>query len=205
MVRKVFYSFHYKRDAWRAAQVRNSNVIADDDEYGVIDSVEWETIERQGDAAIERWINDQLKFTSVTVVLIGAQTAERDWVDYEIRKSWERGNALVGVRIHAVKDQDSETDAPGANPFAAVKLADGTPLSSIVKIYDWVAGDGRENLGDWVEEAYEARQTHDGEEELMKAETAAPYILRSVPDPARTVVPAAAPAVIRKPAEPWAL
>lgn len=204
MARKVFYSFHYKRDAWRAAQVRNSNVIADEDEFGVIDSAEWETIERQGDAAIERWINGQLKYTSVTVVLIGAQTAERDWVDYEIRKSWERGNAIVGVRIHAMKNQDRETDTPGADPFAAVKLADGTPLSSIAKVYDWVADDGRENLGDWVEEAYEARDGYDGETKLMKAETAAPYIIGSVLDPAPTVA-ATAPAVIRKPAEPWAL
>lgn len=204
MARKVFYSFHYKRDAWRAAQVRNCNVIADEDEFGVIDSVEWETIERQGDAAIERWINGQLEYTSVTVVLIGAQTAERDWVDYEIRKSWERGNALVGVRIHAMKNQDREVDARGANPFAAVKLADGTPLSSIVKVYDWVSDDGRENLGDWVDEAYEARQAYDGEEKVMKPETATPYI-RSVTDPVPTVAPAAAPAVIRKPAQPWAL
>lgn len=203
MARKVFYSFHYKRDAWRAAQVRNSNVIADEDEYGVIDSVDWETIERQGEAAIKRWINDQLKDTSVTVVLIGAETAERDWVDYEIRKSWERGNALVGVRIHAMKNQDRETDAPGANPFAAMKLADGTPLSSIVKLYDWVSDDGRGNLGDWVEEAYQAREAYDGGADLVKAEVAAPFI-RSAPVPEPEVLPATAPAVIRKPAEPWA-
>lgn len=204
MARKVFYSFHYKRDAWRAAQIRNSNVIADENEYGVIDSVDWETIERQGDAAIERWINDQLKYTSVTVVLIGAETAERDWVDYEIRKSWDRGNALVGVRIHAMKNQDRETDATGANPFAAVKLTDGTPLSSIVKVYDWVSNDGRENLGDWVEEAYEVREAYDGETNLMKADVAAPFI-RSTPVPGPAVLPATAPAVIRKPAQPWAL
>ena len=36
MARKVFYSFHFKRDAWRAAQVRNSNAIANEDEFGVI-------------------------------------------------------------------------------------------------------------------------------------------------------------------------
>jgi hypothetical protein len=203
MTRKVFYSFHYKRDAWRAAQVRNSNMIADEDEYGVIDSVAWETIERQGDAAIERWIKDQLKYTSVTVVLIGAQTAERDWVDYEIRQSWERGNALVGVRIHAMKNQDRETDLPGANPFATVKLADGTPLSSICKIYDWVADGGREDIGTWVEEAYKAREAYDGETTLMKSETVTPYI-RSTPAPTPTAMPAAAPSVIRNPSRPWA-
>ena len=46
MARKVFYSFNYKRDSQRAAQVRNSHALADEDEYGVIDSVEWEKVER---------------------------------------------------------------------------------------------------------------------------------------------------------------
>jgi hypothetical protein len=156
MTRKVFYSFHFKRDAWRAAQVRNSNVIADEDEFGVIDSVEWQEIERQGDEAIERWINDQLMNTSVTVVLIGPETAERDWVDYEIRQSWKRGNALLGVRIHGLKNHDTETDIPGASPFVNVLLADGTPLSAVVKVYDWVKDNGRANLGAWVEDTFQA-------------------------------------------------
>ncbi len=150
MARKVFYSFHFKRDAWRAAQVRNSSVIADEDEYGVIDAVEWEQIERQGDEAVKRWINDQLQHTSVTVVLIGAETAGRDWVEFEIRQSWRRGNALLGLRIHGIKNQDSEVDVPGANPLANVRLADGKPLSALVKVYDWVGDDGRANLGTWV-------------------------------------------------------
>ena len=41
MARKTFFSFHYERDAWRASQVRNCNVIADEDEYGVIDAAEF--------------------------------------------------------------------------------------------------------------------------------------------------------------------
>lgn len=159
MARKVFYSFHYERDAWRAAQVRNSNAIANEDEYGVIDSVAWETIERQGDDAIKRWIQGQLTNTSVTVVLIGAQTSQRKWVDYEIRESWNRGNGLLGVRIHSVKDQRQMTDSYGDNPFTGINLKNGTALSSKVKIYDWVSDNGRYNLSAWVESAYLARKS----------------------------------------------
>jgi MTH538 TIR-like domain (DUF1863) len=167
--RKVFFSFHFKRDAWRAGQVRNCDLLADEDEYGVIDSVEWQKIERQGDAAIERWIEEQLKYTSVTVVLIGAETAERDWVDHEIRRSWERGNALLAVRVHKMKNQEGKTDAPGPNPLDAVYLKDGAPLSALSKTYDWVDDDGRSNLGQWVEEAFQARHAYAGEEELQEA------------------------------------
>jgi hypothetical protein len=180
MSRKVFFSFHFKRDAWRAGQVRNSDLLADEDEYGVIDGVEWEKIERQGEPAIERWIEDQLKYTSVTVVLIGAETAERDWVDHEIRRSWERGNALVGVRIHNVKNQDGKTDSPGPNPLDSIYLKNGARLSSVSKTYDWVNDDGRSNLGTWVEEAYNARKAYRAEEELRKTEASIPSSPTSV-------------------------
>lgn len=202
MARKVFYSFHFQRDAWRAGQVRNSNTISDDDEYGVIDSVDWEKIERGGDAAIKRWINEQLKDTSVTVVLIGAETASREYVNYEIQRSVERGNALVGVRVHDMKNQHGETDRAGANPFDNFLLKDDTPLSQICKVYDWVKDNGRESISTWVEDARVAFDNQDGEVSLMKSENAAPYIRSPAPEPA--VVPAPAPVEIRKPAKPWA-
>lgn len=198
MSRKVFFSFHFKRDAWRAGQVRNSDMLADEDEYGVIDGVEWEKIERQGDAAIERWIEEQLKYTSVTVVLIGAETAERDWVDHEIRRSWDRGNALVGLRIHGIKNQDSKTDLPGPNPLDNVRLKDGTPLSSLSKTYDWVNNDGRNNLGKWVEEAFQSREVYRGETTLSATETQV-----SVSAVRRNPTAAVAPTIIRNPPGHW--
>ncbi|MFO0780505.1 MAG: TIR domain-containing protein [Candidatus Gracilibacteria bacterium] len=140
-----------------AGQVRNSNLLADEDEYGLSIPVEWEKIERQGEEAIKRWINSQLQYTSVTVVLIGAQTSERSWVDYEIRESWKRGNGLVGIRIHNIKNQSQMTDQQGLNPFDQIKFTDGRSLSSVCKTYDWVLGDGRNNLGKWIEEAAKSR------------------------------------------------
>jgi hypothetical protein len=157
MSRKIFFSFHYERDAWRAGQVRNSNVVADEDEYGFIDAVDWESIKKKGNAAIERWIEEQLKNTSVTVVLIGAETASREWVQHEILKSWSRGNGIVGLRIHNIKDQDQKTDIPGHNPLDDFKLPDGTVLSSVCKTYDWVIDDGRKKLGAWADEAANIR------------------------------------------------
>lgn len=158
MSRKTFFSFHYERDAWRAGQVRNSNVVSASDRYGFVDAADWEAIERQGDAAVERWIAKQLKDTSATVVLIGAKSSERDWVIHEIVESWNRGNGIVGVYIHSIKDQYSETDLKGENPLTKVTLKEnGTPLSSQCKTYDWVADDGRANLGKWIEDAVRAR------------------------------------------------
>jgi hypothetical protein len=157
MARKAFFSFHYERDVWRSGQVRNCNLLPSEDQYGFIDAADWESIRRQGEAAIERWINNQLQDTSVTVVLIGSETANRPWVRYEILKSWNRGNGLVGILMHNIKDEKRQIDARGANPFDRFKLPDGILLSSICRTYDWVADDGRNNLGKWIEEAWEIR------------------------------------------------
>ncbi len=153
-------SLHYERDAWLAGQVRNSNVIASEDEYGFIDGVEWESIKRQGEDAIKRWINHQLKNTSVTAVLIGEETADREWARYEIVESWNRGNGLVGIRIHNMLDHDRKTDAHGRNPFELFTLPNGTRLSAVCKIYDWLSHDGRANCGKWLEEAVEIRSKY---------------------------------------------
>lgn len=199
MARKVFYSFHYKRDSQRAAQIRNSHAIADGDEYGVIDGVEWEKVEREGEEAIKRWINEQLKYTSVTAVLIGAETAERDWVDYEIRRSWDRGNSLVGVRIHNVKNLEGKTDVPGPNPLDNIYLADNTPLSSVCKTYDWVADNGISNLGKWVEEAFQGRASYTGEKNLRDSDDGT-HMSQSFARSFRQTEPT----VIRNPSKPWA-
>ena len=84
MARKIFFSFHYERDAWRAGQVRNCNVVSTEDQYGFIDAADWEEVKKKGDAAIKKWIGDQMESTTVTAVLIGAETASREWVLHEI-------------------------------------------------------------------------------------------------------------------------
>ena len=160
MARRVFFSFHYERDGWRAGQVRNSNLLQRDDSFGFFDSVDWESIQRQGDEAIKRWIADQMKYTSVSVILIGTETAQRPWVRHEIIESWNRGNGIVGVWIHNIRDVNSSTDFAGANPLDQFKLPDGTVFSSVCKTYDWVVNDGRNNLGKWVEEAFEVRRKY---------------------------------------------
>ena len=166
MARKIFFSFHYERDVWRASQVRNSNVVSKEDQYGFTDAADWESIKKKGDAAIQNWINDQLKNTSVTVILIGAETADREWVQYEILQSWNRGNGILGIWIHNIKDQNQKTDTPGRNPLDDFKLPDGTVLSSVCKTYDWVINDGRKNLGKWADEAAEIRAKYGSDDKI---------------------------------------
>ncbi len=147
MARRAYFAFHYQRDIWRVNVVRNSNVVEGFESAGFLDSSLLEEARKNGDEAIKRLINDGLKGTSVTVVLIGAETSEREYVEYEIEKSWERGNGLIGVYIHNIEDRYGYKDSKGSNPF------DGKYTG--IKTYDWLLDDGYENIGDWVDAAVE--------------------------------------------------
>ena len=105
MARRVFFSFHYDRDIFRVSQVRNSGVVTSKyQESGFIDHASWESLKKQGDEAIKRWINGQLDGASVTVVLIGAETYGRQWVGYEIQRSIEQGKGMLGIYINRLID-----------------------------------------------------------------------------------------------------
>ena len=105
MARSVFYSFHYQNDISRVMTVRNRWVTYGNQTIsGIIDHATFEKVQRQGDTAIKRWIDDQLNGTSATVVLIGADTLNRPFVQYEICESLKRGNAVIGVYIHRIKN-----------------------------------------------------------------------------------------------------
>lgn len=152
MARKVFFSFHYERDNWRVNQVRNSWVTKPDrDSAGFWDSAEWEEVQKKGDVAVKRWIDKQMEGTSVTVVLIGAETANRKYVRYEIQKSYEKGKGIIGIRIHQNKDQNGNADKKGDTDFG--KIDGEHEFSELYPVYDWVDDNGYENMGEWIERA----------------------------------------------------
>lgn len=159
MARKVFFSFHYQRDVRRVVQVRNSWLLRPGDEaQPFYDKAEFEKV-KQRSGGIERWIEDQLAGTSVTVVLFGAKTFDRPWVRHEVKRSYELGKGLLAIDIHNVKDPQLGADTPGRNPLGhwSVKR-DGRdqPFTEIYRTYDWVRDNGYANMPAWIEAA--ARQ-----------------------------------------------
>lgn len=160
MPRKIFFSFDFDRDAWRVSQVRNSNLLRTKYEKNkLLDKADWEKIRSKGDDAIKKWIDIQLEGTSVTIVLLGAQTSVKPWVNYEIRKSWNNGIGVIGIYIHDITNEHGLKDVKGKNPFDNFRMTNSITrkLSNYVKTYDWVFDNGEENIGNWIEKAVEDR------------------------------------------------
>ena len=140
MTRRGFFSFKYK-DVSRAMIVRNSWVTQGKEAAGFIDAADFEEVKRKGDTAIKNWIDSQLKGTSVTVVLVGEKTCSSRWVKYEIEKSIEIGNGLLGIDVSKIKDfQGNTSDRCG-------KIPNG------YNFYLWNNDEGYKNMGDWIEKA----------------------------------------------------
>ena len=143
MARLVFFSFHYQRDVWRTNVVRKIGEFIGTAAAGFQDASLWEEAKRKGDTAIKKLIDEALKDTTVTVVLIGAKTASREYINYEIDQSIDRGNGILGIHIHNIEDSDGNTDTIGDVP---AKLVSGG-----YKVYTWPSDPDK--FAEWIEEA----------------------------------------------------
>ena len=129
----------------RAMVVRNSWITQGKEATGFIDAAVFGKVEKGGDAAIKRWIREQLEGTSVTVVLVGSHSCSSTYIEYEIQQSSKaRGNGLLGIDVSKIKDLNGRTtERCGEIP---------NPLGLILSLEQgrWLRLEG---LGDWIEEA----------------------------------------------------
>ena len=126
---RVYFSFDYGRDLHRVHRIRHLPNILSGAAAGFENDEVIEAARRKGDPAVHGLIYDALNNTAVTVVCIGHMTAYRKYLGYELERSLERGNGLVGIRIHHLIDEHGLTDEPGELP----------PLLKIAgyKVYDY--------------------------------------------------------------------
>lgn len=193
--RRVFFSFHYQEDIWRANQIRNSWRFGHEstrEGRGFFDGSLWEKSQRTNDESLKSLIRNGLENTSVTCVLAGTYTYIRRWVRYEIARSVVKGNGLLTVFIDMKKNEESKTCDRGPDPldYMGVYLASNAniylaewrngkwvrysdhsapvtlpsqwrkptssaviQLSTYARNYCYVANNGPENFGGWIQAA----------------------------------------------------
>lgn len=150
----VFYSFHFANDVMRVQQIRNIGSIEGNPPTT---PNEWEILKRTGKKAVENWIDKNMKYKRCIIVLIGSETASREWVEHEIIKAWNDGKALLGIHIHNIKCPRNGTSRKGRNPFDLIKFQDGRKLSSVVPCYDPSSTNAYQdisnNIANWIDHA----------------------------------------------------
>ena len=165
MARRCFFSFHYEPDVFRVSQIREIGAI--EGNRPATDN-DWEKVTSGKERAIKKWIAEQMRGRSCTIVLVGSNTANRKWINYEIAKSWDDGMGVVGIYIHGLENSEGLVATGGDDPFFYINYGNtGKKLSSIVKCYkpqgttsnsryEWIA----KHLANAVEEAIEIQATH---------------------------------------------
>lgn len=156
MARHAFYALHYAEDRTRAAGILASRALIANTEAS---QAEWAKLQRSGDFAIQRWVENQLKGRSCLVVLIGTHTSSRPWVQYEIKRAKQLKLALLGVRIHRLHDAHGQASEPGENPFAHPNAGLAEDAQS-VPVYDPPDADNAtvyryivDNIAQWADDA----------------------------------------------------
>ena len=130
---RVFLSFEYNKDYWRAVQICNLGKVSDDSLFP--DSA-WKEVRVKTNAAIKKWIDEQIALCDCVVVLIGSTTATRKWVLYEIERAYELNKGLVGIYVNKITDRVGYQTGKGKNPFECIFTHDGVKLSDYVICYD---------------------------------------------------------------------
>ena len=107
----------------------------------------WEEAKKKGDKDIKAMIDKGLEGTTVTVVCIGKESANRKFIDYEISQSIARGNGIVGIQIHELEDHFGKTDTVGTTPasltkggYEVFKYVDGAKLKARIEAAAKAAG-----------------------------------------------------------------
>jgi len=140
MARRVFFSFHYAH-LFKVNQIRSMPNITGCAAAGFQDASLWET-SRGKPETIKRLIREGLENTTVTVICITHGSRFRTYIDYEIEQSLKRGNGLVAVQIHHLKDPNNDDHRVGGIPDQIA--ANG------FKSYQY---SNKDALARWIEEA----------------------------------------------------
>ena len=103
-----------------------------------------------------------------TVILAGANTANRKWINHEIAESWNKGKGVVVIHIHNITDVNGTQASKGVNPlYYIIQESTSKRLSSIAKayapprttskgVYSYIS----DNIEDWIEEAIQIRNNN---------------------------------------------
>ena len=108
-IKNVFVSHHHKDDAsvdgltsmvsGKGYKLRNSSIRVKPENQKRIDN------KQISDKTIARLLRMKMRWASQVIVVIGKETHQRDWVNWEIKAAHQLGKPIIGVYENGLKDQ----------------------------------------------------------------------------------------------------
>lgn len=146
----IFISYHYDSDNKIAREITE---IINTDKINIFTVVR-ESEKIKDAEIIKNWVDEEIKRTRITILLISAETLDRKYVSYELSKSLLNGNSIIPILI------DSEENAFNEDGINSVKQKLDVELSGRnLKIRKWFQENGKENILRWLNEALEKKES----------------------------------------------
>ncbi|MCG7931800.1 MAG: TIR domain-containing protein [Candidatus Thiodiazotropha sp. 6PLUC6] len=108
-IKNVFVSHHHKDDAsvdgltdmvsGKGYQLRNSSIRVNPENQKRLDQ------NQVSDRTIARLLRMKMRWASQVIVVIGKETHQRPWVNWEVKVAHQLGKPIIGVYENGLKDQ----------------------------------------------------------------------------------------------------
>lgn len=109
VIKNVFVSHHHKDDSsvdgitamlsGKGYQLRNSSIRVKPENQARLDQ------KKVSDRTIERLLRMKIRWAGQVIVVIGKETHQRPWVNWEIKIAHQLGKPIIGVYENGLKDQ----------------------------------------------------------------------------------------------------
>lgn len=146
---RVFISYHYDIDNGIAKEITK---IVNEDKLNMFTVVK-ENDKKRDSEVIKNWVNEEIKKTKITILLISKQTLDREYVSYELEKSILNGNTIIPILIDSEENNFSEKDIELIHQKLVKRLS-----SKKIKMRKWNQEKGNNNIINWLNESLEIQE-----------------------------------------------
>ena len=156
-VRKILLCYQPK-DSFRATKIKKMKNF---EQSVVFAEEDWPTVANHSETEIQEWVDQQVEDSDCLVVLIGEETAKKQWMNYSIKRAYELNKGIVGIFVHRLLDEEGDPSERGDDPFHYLDL-NGIKFSRFIQRFEskhvterYVYHDIRRNLPQLIERALE--------------------------------------------------
>ena len=137
---------HYNNDHVIAKEITQ---IVNKDKLNIYTVVK-ENKKKKDPKVIRSWIDEQIKKTKITILLISGQTLTREYVSYELEKSIANGNTIIPILIDSKLNNFNRRKVKLINKKLHEKLS-----GKNIKMRYWYRDNGVVNITNWLDESLE--------------------------------------------------